>query len=181
MYSFMLSTISSFFEVISSNPVIIALLVIGIVLCIIEAVIPGFGIFGVLGIAFEVAGVVYHAIASRSPLQVFILILVVALLTLLIFLIFVRSAKFGLLGKTAIIEHATALPINYDKDIETFKNELIGKLGVALVDLHPVGKIKVGENNYLEVLSKSGLVEKGEIVKIVDVEGTKVFVSKVNN
>ena len=179
MYSFMLLDIHSFFDVLADNPIIIALLVLGVILCIVEAIIPGFGIFGILGIAFEVAGVVYHAIASKSALQVFILVLFVTLLILLIFLIFVRSAKFGLIGKTPIIEKATALPINYDKDVEVFKNDLIGKMGVVIVDLHPVGKIQIGEN-YLEVLSKTGLISKGEIVKIVEVEGTKIFVSKVN-
>lgn len=178
MYSSMLLDINSFFNVLASNPVIMILLVLGIIFCIVEAVIPGFGIFGVLGIACEVSGVVYHAIASKSAVQVLILILVLTLLTLLIFLLFVRSAKFGLLGKTAIVEKATALPINYDKDIEVLRNELVGKIGKVVIECRPVGKIKIGDST-LEVLSKSGMIEQGNAVKIVDVEGPKIFVEKI--
>lgn len=173
--------VSNFFDVLAQNPLIIVLLVLGVIFCIIEAVVPGFGVFGILGIACEVGAVVYHAIVSKSALQVLILVAFLVLVTLLIFLFLVRSARFGILGKTPFIEKATALPINYDKDIEVLKNDIIGRIGVVIVACRPVGKIKVGETSTLEVLSKSGMIEKGETVKIVEVEGPKIFVEKIEN
>ena len=82
----------------------ITLIGVGIVLCIVEATIPGFGIFGILGILCEVGAVVTNAIVSGDPIQVLILFLLVTLITLLIFLIFVRSARFGVLGKTPLLK-----------------------------------------------------------------------------
>ena len=175
----MMLDVSNFFEVLAANPIIIALLVLGLIFCIVEAVIPGFGVFGILGIASEVGAVVYHAIVSKDALQVLILVAFLLLITLLIFLFLVRSARFGLLGKTPFIEKATALPLNYDKDIEVLKDELLGREGIVIVECRPVGKIKIGETSTLEVLSKSGMVEKGAVVKIVEVEGPKIFVEKV--
>ena len=44
------------------NWVVIVLLVAGIVFCIIEGIVPGFGIWGIIGILCEIAGIVMHAI-----------------------------------------------------------------------------------------------------------------------
>ena len=155
------------------------LMVLGMILCIIEAIVPGFGIFGISGILCEVASVVVHAtVCKGTPMQVLILILLITLVTLLIFLLFVRSARFGLLGKTPIVENKTAIPNDYGaKDEEKLKS-LIGKEGIVITECRPIGKIRIGEDTY-EVSSKGTMIAKGDVVRIVSIEDTIIYVSKI--
>lgn len=158
----------------------ITLMVIGIVLCIIEAIIPGFGIFGVSGIACEIASVIVHAtLCKGSAIQIIILVALITLVTLLIFLIFVRSARYGLLGKTPIVENKTTIPVNYgQKDSEKLKS-LIGKEGITITECRPIGKMRIGEDIY-EVCSKNVLINKDEVVKIVEIEDATIYVAKIS-
>lgn len=157
----------------------ITLMVIGMILCIIEAIVPGFGIFGISGIIAEVCAVIVNAtLCHGTPMQVFILILLITLVTLLIFLIFVRSARFGLLGKTPIVENKTAIPENYGEKDETELKKLIGKDGITITECKPIGKIRIGGDIY-EVSAKDTMILKDEVVKIVAVEDNTIYVSKI--
>ncbi len=94
--------------------IIIALMIVGMVFCIIEAAVPGFGVFGIVGIMAEVAAVVVHgAFLDGTIIQVLILIALLATFTLVVFAIFVRSAKFGMLGKSQIVENKTSIQNDY--------------------------------------------------------------------
>lgn len=157
----------------------ITLMVLGMALCIIEAVVPGFGVFGISGIVCEVAAVVVHIIVCKgTPFQIFILILILVLVTLLIFLLFVRSAKFGMLGKTALVENKTAIPTNYGEDSEEELKKLIGKEGITITECRPVGKMRINDKIY-EVSAKDVLISKGDVVKVVAVEGSNIYISKI--
>ncbi|MBO5884358.1 MAG: hypothetical protein J6Q51_01015 [Clostridia bacterium] len=158
----------------------ITLMVVGIVLCLVEAIVPGFGIFGVTGIACEIASVIVHAVLCKgSAVQIILLVVLITLITVLIFLIFVRSARYGLLGKTPIVENKTAIPVNYgQKDIEKLKT-LIGKEGITTTECRPIGKMRINEDVY-EVCSKNGLINKNEVVKITEVEDAVIYVAKIS-
>ena len=157
----------------------ITLMAIGIVLCIVEALIPGFGFFGIAGIVCEIGAVVIHAtLCQGTALQILILILLMTLVTLLIFLLFVRSAKFGLLAKTSIVENKTSIPHDYGAKEEKKLRELIGKEGILLTECKPIGKMRLNQETY-EVSARDVLIEKGEVVKVVDVEDNIIYVSKI--
>lgn len=159
----------------------ITLMILGIILCIVEATIPGFGFFGITGLLCEVGAVLVHAFLCNGvehPLQILILIVIIVLLILLIFLFFVRSARFGLLGKTPIVENSTSIPKDYgQKDLEKLKS-YIGKEGITLTECKPLGKIRL-EDEVLQVSSNGGLISKGEIVKVVAVEDSTIYVNKI--
>mgnify|MGYP001625142390 CR=1 FL=1 len=157
----------------------ILFMVVGMILCIIEAIIPGFGIFGIGGILCEVAAVIVNAtLCNGSPLQVLILILILTLVTLLIFLLFVRSARFGILGKTAIVENKTTIPKDYGEQDSQKLKDLIGKEGILITECHPIGTVRIGEEVY-EVSSKGPIIPKGDVVKVVAVEDNIIYVSKI--
>ena len=158
--------------------VVFLLLCLGIVLCIVEATIPGFGIFGIAGIVCEIAGIITHAIISGSAAQVFFLLLIVVLVMILITLLFVRSAKYGLLAKSAIVENDTAIPKDYKEKAEKELIDLVGKEGLTLTECRPVGKIRIGENSY-EAQSRSTVIEKGEVIKVVAVEDARLVIDKL--
>ena len=157
----------------------ITLICVGIVLCLIEAVMPGFGIFGILGIMCEVGAVVTNAIVSGDPIQVLILFLLVTLITLLIFLLFVRSARFGVLGKTPFVENRSSISVNYGKDQVKKLNELVGKEGIATTECRPIGKVRINQEIY-EVRSKNTMIKKGEVVRVIEIEDTIIVVDKLS-
>ena len=154
-------------------------MVVGFILCIIEAAMAGFGVFGISGMVCEVAAVVINAtLCKGSPIQVLILIVLITLVTLLIFLLFVRSARFGILGKTPIIQNKTAIPNNYGKEDQENLKKLIGREGIIINECRPIGKIRINDDVY-EVSSKDSLIAKGEVAKIVEVDGSIIYVSKI--
>lgn len=157
---------------------VVLLLCLGVIFCIIEAVIPGFGFFGILGVVCEIGGVVVHAIFSGSALQVFFLILIVVLITLIVFLLFVKSAKSGLLAKSAIVENKTALPKDYKEKAEQDLIHLVGKEGLALTECRPVGKIRIDQDSY-EAQAIGSIVKKGEVVKVVSIEDARIMIDKI--
>ena len=157
----------------------ITLICVGIVLCLVEAVMPGFGIFGILGIMCEVGAVVTNAIVSGDPIQVLILFLLVTLITLLIFLLFVRSARFGVLGKTPFVENRSSISVNYGKDQVKKLNELVGKEGIATTECRPIGKVRINQEIY-EVRSKNTMIKKGEVVRVIEIEDTIIVVDKLS-
>ena len=157
--------------------IVILLLCLGVILCIIEAVIPGFGFFGIAGILCEIGGIVVHAVVSGSAIQVFCLILIIVLITLLLFLIFVNSAKHGMLAKSAIVETKTSLPKDYREKAENQLKTLIGKEGITLTECRPVGKIKIGQDTY-EAQSIGSVIGKGEVIRITAIEDARIMIDK---
>jgi len=157
---------------------VILLLGLGVVLCIIEAVVTGFGFFGIAGIICEIAGVVTHAVISGSAAQVLFLLILLVLVMVLITLLFVRSAKYGLLSKSAIVENKTAIPTDYKEKEEKKLSGLIGKEGLTLTECRPVGKIRIGDDTY-EAQSRTSIIEKGEVIKVVAVEDARLVIDKI--
>lgn len=157
---------------------VILLLCLGIILCIIEAVIPGFGFFGIAGILCEIGGVVFHAVISGSAVQVFFLILIIVLITLIIFLIFVHSAKRGLLAKSAIVENKSSLPNDYREKAEEELEHLVGKEGLTLTECKPVGKIRIGQDTY-EAQSIGPVIKKGEVIKVTSIEDARIMIDRI--
>ena len=158
---------------------VIVLLALGVVLCIVEAIVPGFGIFGIGGILCEIAGVVAHAIISGSALQVFVLILLIMLVLSLIVLLFIHSAKYGLLAKSALVENKSSIPNDYKEKTEKELSKLIGQEGLTLTDCRPVGKIRIGQNSY-EAQSKSAIIHKGEVIKVIAIEDARIMIDKIS-
>lgn len=159
--------------------VVILLLCLGVIFCIVEAIIPGFGFFGIAGMLCEVAGVVVHAIFSGSAVQVLFLVLIIALVALILALIFVNSAKHGLLSKSAIVENKTALPKDFKEKAENELKSLIGKEGLTLTECKPVGKIRIGQESY-EAHSIGAVIMKGEVIKVVDIQDARIMIDKLS-
>lgn len=153
-------------------------LILGIVFMVIECFVPGFGIFGICGLGSLIGAIVAQGILYKSVAQVLFLISICILAILLLFLIFIRSAKYGLIGKTPLIQNKTAIPADYsDKDKNELK-KLIGMRGVAITPLRPGGKFLINDRVY-QGITAGEPIDKDDIVKVVDVEGIKIKVEKV--
>src|SRR5690625_3706546 len=65
----------------------------------------------------------------------------------------------------------SSLNVEYEK--------LVGKIGITVTDLRPVGTIRIDNEEYSGV-SNAQWIEKGTEIKVVEVDGTKILVNKLN-
>lgn len=158
--------------------IVVILLVVGVIFCFIEAIVPGFGFFGISGILMVLAGIVFHAVISGSVLQVVFIITILSLVFTLIVLMFLRSAKYGLLAKLSFVENKTALPIDYAQKDENDLTHLIGKTGKTITECRPVGKILIEDVPY-EVFAKSDFLGNSVDVIITEIEGSSIYIEKL--
>lgn len=153
-------------------------LILGIVLMVFECIIPGFGILGISGLASIAGAIIAQGVLYKSPVQVLFLISICIISILLLFLIFIRSARFGIIKKTPFIQNKTALPEDYDDKKKNELSKLLGMRGVAITSMKPSGKFMIDDRVYQGVTAGEP-IEKDDVVKVVDVEGSKIRVKKV--
>ena len=160
----------------SYNIICMVCLAIGLILCVIECFIPGFGIFGISGIVFCTFSIVFLLVMGgtwRQFLYVFGLIIIVAVIVVLIL---IRSARFGAISKSALVQQNTALPTDFSKDEKKF-HDLIGKVGVTETICKPVGKIMIEGQTY-SAITDGEYIEKNKEVYVSEVDGTTIFVKE---
>ncbi len=153
---------------------VMKLIIAGIVFCGLELIIPGFGVAGVLSIVcFTVAG--YFALgggiaAIGSILLVYLfLFAIVALLGWYL----PSNSKWN---PFVLWERQKNGP-KEEKLLKSYQEHL-GKCGETITPLRPAG-IMMLDGHRLDVLTEGGFIEPRTMVKIVKVEGIKIFVEVV--
>lgn len=135
----------------------------GLVLLLIEFVVPGFGVFGVSGmVCLTVGG--FYVLGGNAWAA---LVLVITLLCVYL----PKESKYN-----------PFVLWTRQKNSEGYtggKNwsMLVGKRGTALTTLRPAGTILV-DGKRLDVSSQGDYIEKSAPVIIVRVEGSKIFVEQ---
>ena len=159
------------------NVVPAVLLVLGIILCLIEMFVPGFGVFGISGGVCLVGGIVAKMLYGGTVTQMFILIFLIFIFLLLGFGIATWSAKRGLISKTPLVLKETALPENY-ADVDEKMLKLVGKKGVTTSLLRPQGIIEI-DGKFYDAMSTDEYLEKDTKVVVVEMQGKTLFVKKL--
>lgn len=150
------------------------LCIIGIALLIIELLLPGFGVSGIMGILCLIAVIVIQFMTASATTAYIVSAVLIAILILMV-LLFMRSMKKGVLFRSPIVlkERIEAEAANP----ETFSPEmLIGKEGTAITPLRPSGIVLIDGKRY-SVESQAVFVEKDANVKVIAVEGNKIIVA----
>lgn len=155
----------------------IIFLSVGLALGIIEAVVPGFGIFGIMSIIMTITGVIFRIVAGASITQVFTLVSLFIVFVLLLILVFTYSARFGLLSRSGLVENHSTISADYSNDKNNFAH-LLGKEGVTQTICKPVGKVMIGDLVY-QVFSNGPYLSKGSYVKVIEVDGSNIIVKKI--
>ncbi len=161
----------------------ILVFVVGVVLFLLEVfVIPGFGIFGALGILM-IVGSLFLGLISDFPLVDWDMIqmatiqlagaFVLALIVIYFLLKFLPKSKIwnNLVLKRNIEEQSG---YTAEKKVQ----ELVGKSGKALTDLRPSGTALI-ENKRVDVVTNGEYITKDSNVVVTDEEGSKVVVEEV--
>lgn len=156
----------------------------GVVLLVLEVfVIPGFGIAGALGILAILAGLVLGMIGSGNTAQLVMLVAGRVVFALL----------FAMAASMLLLRFMTRLPVGRRLILETGLDavkgyastpeadlRLLGKRGRASSPLHPAG-IAVIEGQRVDVVSDGDLIDPGEPIEVIRVDGNRVVVKRESN
>lgn len=156
----------------------LVLLIVGIILLALELfVIPGFGMTGVLGILSLIGSLGSHAYITGSFTQFVILLFIILVIIAILFMMLVFSAKRGWLSKTPLILGDTAVSKEYFENAEKEIQGLLGKSGVCLSKINPMGIILIDNKEY-EASTRGGEIEKDCQIIVVSVDNSKIIVER---
>jgi membrane-bound serine protease (ClpP class) len=163
----------------------ILLFVLGLALLGVEIfLIPGFGILGIVGIlavgaALTLALVNLDVSLELSPLGLHGALMRVALslaATLVLSILLLKLAPRTALGRSLVLSEVLAAgPSIAESSVLSIR---AGDNGVALTDLRPFGKARIGERR-TEVVAESGFVPKGSPLRVTRVSENRIEVRAV--
>ena len=146
----------------------------GVILCIVEVFVPGFGIFGILGGIFSVGGIVARSIMGATFAQILYMILVDVSLVCLSIILMIISTRCGFIRHSSLVESKTSISVNYGKDNKQLL-KMLGKTTFATTEFKPTGKFNYNGETY-EASTYGEFIQKGEKIQIVEVKADKIFV-----
>ena len=158
------------------NIICMVCLTLGLVLLAIECFVPGFGVFGILGIIVSTLSLAFLVILGGTWRQLLFVIGVVVLVAALVLLIAIRSARFGAISKSPLIQSETALPEDYSSNEKNY-SYLIGKLGVTETVCKPIGKVRIEGQTY-SVITNGEYIDKDKEIYVSEVDGTSIIVKE---
>ena len=161
---------------------------VGIGLIAVEIfIIPGFGVTGIVGIVMMAVGLILSfqdftlpvtpydsQVLNKSLLTVITSFLASSFLIILLLKFMPGIPIFNRL----ILNTSETAAYGFNDKIKCSYTQLVGRKGVALTSLRPAGHIEVDEHLY-DVVTLGSYVEKGQIVKIINVEGNRIVVEPV--
>jgi membrane-bound serine protease (ClpP class) len=160
---------------------------VGVILILIEIfVIPGFGIFGVLGITLVLLGLTLGMVPNEFFDFTFVPSgdLFMALVTVVLAAIVAVSLIFALAPKINQWQMFSRFSLADTQQREEgytssfYDNELLGREGLSHTRLMPSGKIVIDDEIY-DAYSRGEFIDKGEKVKVISTEGTSLRVKKI--
>lgn len=152
-------------------------LAIGVIFLVVEFFIPGFGVFGIVGIIVSAFAIVFKMVMGGTLIQFGIMLSFVVLVILLFSLIFIRSAKYGLISKSPFVEKKTSVSVDYAENKKNF-GFLLNKQGVVASVCKPAGKVEIDGNTY-SCISNGEYLHKNTLVKVIEVDGSTIVVKKI--
>lgn len=152
----------------------ILLFIAGIILLVLEiAVIPGFGLAGILGLASVIGSIVLaFGDVQMALFSLSIAITVSAVAVVLLWNRF-RQSRFW---QRLVLSHRESPDVGYRAPADF--THLVGKRGTTVSPLRPAGTATIDGNRY-DVVSEGGFVSTNSPVEVVLAEGTRLVVREV--
>ena len=151
----------------------VACFVIGFAFVTFEIFEPGMGAPGITGGIFLLIGII--SLGSIESAMIAFLIIIV-LLAIMVFIAY-QSAKKGLLARKIILGEKFSKELGYSTS-KSYES-LIGQEGIAVTTLRPAGKVSIGDKEY-DVVSEGRFIDDNDKVKVVEVEGRRIVVAKID-
>ncbi|HWP36992.1 MAG TPA: NfeD family protein [Gemmatimonadales bacterium] len=156
----------------------VILLVAGLVAVGVEIfVIPGFGVAGILGILL-IGSSVFLTLIGNLPTWADVARASGVIMTTGVIVIAMMYTLLRIMPRTTrtrgiFLQAATDRDAGYISAPE--REDLVGREGVALTDLHPSGVVLIGDER-VDVVSDAGFVAKGSRVRVVRAEAYRMVV-----
>ncbi|HYF82364.1 MAG TPA: NfeD family protein [Clostridia bacterium] len=149
------------------------LYVMGIVLLLVEAMMPGFGVAGISGVILVFASVVM--ISSSFFQAMLIMVGTIAIAILLIIALYKLGYGKGFL-KSMILSTEQKNEEGYvsAKGYE----EYLGMRGTVITPLRSAGTVLIGEKR-IDAVSEAEFINKDEEVEVIKIEGSRIVVRRV--
>ena len=146
--------------------VIITVLVLGLILLFAEvAIVPGFGVAGILGVLALGAGAV-AAWTELGPLWGGVTG-VTSLFAAGVMLVWLPKSR---AGKRMVLQHS-----HVDAVSQEDRTSLVGRRGITVTPLRPIGRVRFGPDE-VDVITEGEYIDRDQEVEVMVVEGTRVVV-----
>ena len=146
--------------------IIVVSLVLGLILLFAEvAIVPGFGVAGVLGVLALGAG----AVAAWTELGPFWggLTGLSSLVAAIVMLVWLPKSR---AGRKMVLEHSQAEAVSQED-----RAGLLGRRGVTVTPLRPIGRVRFGRDE-VDVITEGEYIDSNQEVEVMTVEGARVVV-----
>jgi len=157
----------------NSNWTSLILFVTGLILLIIEAMVPGFGLPGISGIILVLVGII---LAMDSLKIAFLSLSIAIIITAIVVIILIKMGYKSKLISKIVLDAS-------EKDEKGYLSasspvEYLNKEGKSITELRPAGFIEI-DGVKLDALSDGSFIPKDVPVKVIRVEGSKIFVRRL--
>ncbi|WP_317367923.1 NfeD family protein [uncultured Tyzzerella sp.] len=152
---------------------VILSLLIGLACIFVELLMPGFGIFGIVGIILIILS--WAITIFTFKLGIVIVLIEIVFITVGLYLSIKKLKRMQIYGRVILND-----VLQNDKKQVGNMEEFIGREGVCKTDLRPFGS---GEFNgiVLDILSDDGYIKKNSLIKIIRFEDNKLYVKLLNS
>lgn len=149
------------------------LLLAGFVLLAVELIVPGFGVFGILGLASLTLGSFF---VLGGGMEAFLILLAIYAVIVAVILLccFYFPSKSRWNPFVLWDEQKNAAGYTGSSDLSA----LLHKRGTALTPLRPAGTVEI-DGERMDVSSLGDYIDKGESIEVIRVEGSKLLVKKI--
>lgn len=149
------------------------LYVLGLVLLMVEAMFPGFGIAGISGVIIVIISII---MISNSILQGLLLLIGTTAVVALLLIIFIKLGWAKKYLKFFILKTEQKNEEGYVSN-DKYTN-YIGKKGIVVTPLRTSGTILIGSIK-LDVVSEGEFINKDAVVEVLRTEGSSIFVREI--
>lgn len=149
------------------------LLIVGLFFVFIELLVPGFGIFGIIGTVCIILSWLITIFTFK--LGLLIVLFEVIFISVLLYLAIKQLKRMQIYGKFILSD-----VLQQDKKDVGNMDKFVGREGVCKTDLRPFGNAEFN-GLILEVLSDDGYIKRDSLVKVIRFEDNKLYVKLVNN
>lgn len=147
-------------------PWIVVLAILGLVMLFAEILMPGFGLFGILGTISLFGSLI---LTYRLYGMVTFLIMLVAMVMIFFAMVYVAK-KSGLYNKVILKDKQEAKDFD-----ESVLQGLLGQVGITQSTLRPFGVAEF-DGKLVDVCSQGDFIDRGEKVQVVQITGKTVTV-----
>lgn len=153
---------------------VLILFVFGVALIMVEAFMPGFGVFGIAGLVSTLVSIVLAAISVQTGMvMLFISMVSAGIFSVLAFRFFARR---GVLRHIILSEEERA-DLGYVAPLD--QKNLLGLEGIAVTALRPSGAAMI-DGRRVDVVSDGDFIPSGEALIVDRVEGVRVVVRRLD-